>query len=1134
MRFSIKFLAALFAGLLLVLGFAFWQLTKDSIPLGFLTPYIEEALNQPDSDLKVQIGEPKLVWAGWDRAIDVVVPDVSLASEESLLPVARLSSVSVAFSIEAALEGKARLTSLDILSPTIRLVRGNGGQIRLDIVDPDSIENTDSKSEPGPDTGEARLPERPRDILEALAVLRGQKDSKHPLGALSRLSLVDGTVILDDQVSGRFWRLSDVTMDISRTANSLFTNATGITNIDGVETGLDISASLPHGSSRLSVDAAVTDLPLSLAASLFPQVSALKTDSRASLNIEAGYDLDRARHDLALDILADFGSMRLSTTIAESEDVFIVEGSFSGLQPPTVASRVPALAAIAAIDIPLRGSFSAAGLLDGTVESASLALQAGSGKLAIPELLPDPVPITEASASFSYSGRDGGIAIDSLVLDLDGPRAVLTGRVGAASSTNTREVSLDGLLTEMTLSRLDGLWPPKLAIDARDWVVGNMPEADVHQARIAVTGTLTDFDPDSFELTSLGGDILFDSAVVHYLRPMPPATDAAGLVTYDKSSLNIALSGGRVDDVSVTGGEVLIRGLDGDTENIAINLNVDTPLRDALELLDTEPYRLIEDLGLDPASVTGHGQVEAKFAFPLLKALQAKDIKFEANAGLTGPAIREANSGVLVEADGLILKVDNAGISLNGPARLDGIPATVGFNEAFGDDAPHRRKLRVAGTVGTADIAEHGLDISEYANGDAETAIVYTELNSGASTFDLTVKLDDLSVAVDALGFSKPPDVPGYATAKINLVPGQDAEIERFTIESEAINAQGSARFGPNFSQFKEVAVNPLQLEGDTVALRVSRLPESGYRIDVAGESLEIGKLLEQYEEQDETPPTDRDPSPGPPISVYADIGRLTAGETRRLDRVKMEAHYDGLHVDTLLLNASVGDGQPIVVSYLPAEGGRHDLEVTSSDAGRAMKALDWTDRIEGGALKVIGSRLTDDAPLDGKILVEDFTLARAPILAKVLEFMSLTGILSALGESGLNFDRLEGDFSYLDGNLTIKEGRAYGASLGITAKGTTNIDTGDIALEGTVATMYGISRLFENIPILNIIIGGKEGLFGANFRIDGTVPEPEVSVNPLSALAPGFIRTLFNQLPGGDPNIPVPEKLPPSDNSDR
>jgi hypothetical protein len=61
----------------------------------------------------------------------------------------------------------------------------------------------------------------------------------------------------------------------------------------------------------------------------------------------------------------------------------------------------------------------------------------------------------------------------------------------------------------------------------------------------------------------------------------------------------------------------------------------------------------------------------------------------------------------------------------------------------------------------------------------------------------------------------------------------------------------------------------------------------------------------------------------------------------------------------------------------------------------------------------------------------------------------------------------------------------------------------------------------------IGIILGGgsREGLFGVTFKIDGTLSEPRLTVNALSAITPGIFRKIFEfqqSGPGGYQQRPV------------
>ena len=83
---------------------------------------------------------------------------------------------------------------------------------------------------------------------------------------------------------------------------------------------------------------------------------------------------------------------------------------------------------------------------------------------------------------------------------------------------------------------------------------------------------------------------------------------------------------------------------------------------------------------------------------------------------------------------------------------------------------------------------------------------------------------------------------------------------------------------------------------------------------------------------------------------------------------------------------------------------------LTSADAGESLKIMDFYDEMQGGKLEIIGNYNDDliGQPLTGKLLVSNYHITDAPILARVLSVMSLTGVLDELEGGGLEFRNLE------------------------------------------------------------------------------------------------------------------------------
>ena len=178
------------------------------------------------------------------------------------------------------------------------------------------------------------------------------------------------------------------------------------------------------------------------------------------------------------------------------------------------------------------------------------------------------------------------------------------------------------------------------------------------------------------------------------------------------------------------------------------------------------------------------------------------------------------------------------------------------------------------------------------------------------------------------------------------------------------------------------------------------------------------------------------------------------------------------------------------------------------------LRALDWVSTIEGGQVEVRGHSPAPlpKGPLEASIEAVNYRLVEAPLLARLLSAALLTGIGDLLSGEGIGFNRLTGDFVLEDGVMRTDLLRAYGPGLGITVKGDADFENDKLDVGGTLVPAYTVNQILGAIPILGPILTGGEGggVIGVVYSIQGPLDDPEISVNPLSALAPGFLRGLF------------------------
>jgi len=75
---------------------------------------------------------------------------------------------------------------------------------------------------------------------------------------------------------------------------------------------------------------------------------------------------------------------------------------------------------------------------------------------------------------------------------------------------------------------------------------------------------------------------------------------------------------------------------------------------------------------------------------------------------------------------------------------------------------------------------------------------------------------------------------------------------------------------------------------------------------------------------------------------------------------------------------------------------------------------------------------------------------------------------------------------------------------------------TRSLSLGGTYVPLSGLNRALAGIPLFGEILTGPkgDGIIGITFAVDGPMAKPNVIINPLSMVAPGVLREIFQMAP--------------------
>ncbi len=70
----------------------------------------------------------------------------------------------------------------------------------------------------------------------------------------------------------------------------------------------------------------------------------------------------------------------------------------------------------------------------------------------------------------------------------------------------------------------------------------------------------------------------------------------------------------------------------------------------------------------------------------------------------------------------------------------------------------------------------------------------------------------------------------------------------------------------------------------------------------------------------------------------------------------------------------------------------------------------------------------------------------------------------------------------------------------------------GRMDMTGTFMPAYGLNRIFGELPLVGVLLGnGRDrGLIGVTYKLEGDAKSPRLQINPLSVMAPGIFRSIF------------------------
>lgn len=735
-----------------------------------------------------------------------------------------------------------------------------------------------------------------------------------------------------------------------------------------------------------------------------------------------------------------------------------------------------------------------------------------NGSTLAPAESPEPAMPFIARVAGTYDPMSQKLMADTLAVKAGGEGEVL----GTASvdfvEGKTPGIFLALNVHEMPVSDVKQLWPWIAAGNARRWVLKNLFGGRVKDATVkfqVAPGRLGNGVP--LTGAEVSGHFEVNGSRFDTAGHIPPVRDAVGVIEFKGEDVSIALSSGTVfmpsgRTVAASNGTLDILQADHPPVIGKLDLDVAGEAPAIIELASYEPINAMRHVGLMPDGISGKVTGNVKADIPLNLGMDTSKLDWLVALDYKDLALVKPFDGQVVSgADGSIV-VDPKKAVITAHALLNGLPADVNLVEPLGKDGPTRSR-KIALVLDDKTRAAFMPGLSSLLGGTVKVALDSNKDGSRNVKADLT----DAKLNIPWAGWSKGPGIP--ATVAFTMTTAdKTTTLSDFDLEGKTFSVGGNVILsGGNLSsaKFDQVKLN----RGDNVSVSLKRSAK-GYAVNINGKALDARSLIKQFTSDAETAVKSVGSDS---VSLSADVDTLTGFHGETLSNLKLDYSAGGSKVNALKLSAAASSGAAITVTNSASSGAR-TLDLKSADAGAILRFLDVYEHMRGGAISLTLAGDTN-GPMRGKVVANNFMVVNEPKLASIVsttpagDDRSLNqAVKGKIDASQVKFERGYAEIERGPGSLRLANGVLRGPLIGTTFQGTLYDANDRMDMTGTFMPAYGLNRLFGELPIIGALLGnGRDrGLIGVTYRLRGNAKKPDLDINPLSVIAPGIFRSIF------------------------
>jgi Protein of unknown function/AsmA-like C-terminal region len=1120
---------------LLVAGAAglFWRLSQGPVSISFLREGIVAGLNKQLGGIKVDLGGAILEVDQDTKIPSIRFLNVAVKNAEGEV-LATAPKAAVSLDLARLMQAEIVPRSLDLIGPRILARRNIDGTFELgfDSAAPDSDEpiileeelpnrNSGEKSDLGgagsaPDSAAPTLTNlmKGRTFIELIAA----KDDGNSLSALNDIRISRANLVVFDEANDARWTAPRTDFAFRKMPYGFILAAKSDIASGGDPWRLEFTASYKRDEQQFSVNAAIANL---VPANLSDEIFALSDFAKVTVPLSGNLQMEVSAEGRVLAAKGEFQAAAGKVSFPEYflRNFVVDEGnlrvSYDAAKRALNIEESTLL--VGGTQIGLTGQLTPEQDETGRVRSIGIKLAAKNAKIDTQGTVKQAVHLDQISFRGKASVDEKNLEIETL--DIRSGQSALSLQGSLAGGGKSIGMDFQGQVSRMSADLLQAVWPPPIAPNSRAWIAANIVEGEITDGNFRVkfepNGLARALEEKVIRQGSFAADFNLAGVTSHYFKELPVLEKGVGKVTLRDDSIRLDINGGQATLPS--GAKVTLR-----KGSFAVDKMLVAPAMGRFDFdLEGTVATLLEARGLPDLklgnekfeglkNVDGLATVALQLSMPLMKSPPATQIKLTTAVALSNVEVDNAIPGINLTKGEMQVRLDREQTGIEGNALLNGIPSKIFWNRKKGE-APN---IRINTVLDENTQARLGLKFGDYMKGPIPVDVVVTGSGAGQK-IEVDADLSSVSMKLAAMAWSR--DRTKGTSARFVLRNTEQGKlIDELVIEGNNLSLAGSLELS-KANKLRVVNLNRISLDGGESKFAARIEPGDGdMDIAITGKSFDATPYIKTLISPAKTTGAATGTAlPTGNFRINARFEKIYAFRGEVIENVVASFSTRGKNVNQANVTGNFLNGQPISIQLDPVEGGR-EIRVTSRDGGSTLRASNFYSKIAGGELVFYALMANSQgSPIrNGQLSLRNFDVRNEAALAE----LDSRGRPKKSGprKGGISFKRLEMPFTTDAKFVRLGDTLLRGSEVGATAQGLIRKSDGAMDVTGTYIPAYGLNAALGKIPLFGDILtgGNKEGIFGVTYAVGGTVQKPKFQINPLSVVAPGVFRKLFEFQP--------------------